>query len=34
MNAFEAKYTAEALELIAEMEKLLLLLETYPDDAF
>ena len=32
MNPFEAKYTAEALELIADMEKGLLLLETHPDD--
>ena len=32
MNPFEAKYTAEALELVADMEKLLLLLETHPDD--
>jgi chemotaxis protein histidine kinase CheA len=32
MNPLEAKYTSEALELIADMEKLLLLLETHPDD--
>jgi two-component system chemotaxis sensor kinase CheA len=32
MNPFEAKYTAEALELLTEMEKLMLLLETHPDD--
>jgi two-component system chemotaxis sensor kinase CheA len=32
MNPFEAKYTAESLELVADMEKLLLLLETHPDD--
>jgi chemotaxis protein histidine kinase CheA len=33
MNPFEAKYTSEALELLADMEKLMLLLETHPDDA-
>ena len=32
MNPFETKYTAEALELIADMEKGMLLLETHPDD--
>ncbi|THU40803.1 chemotaxis protein CheA [Niastella caeni] len=32
MNPFEAKYTSEALELIADMEQGLLLLETHPDD--
>ena len=33
MNPFEAKYTSEALELLADMEKLMLLLEAHPDDA-
>jgi two-component system chemotaxis sensor kinase CheA len=33
MNPFEAKYTAEALELLADLEKGMLLLETHPDDA-
>src|SRR3954470_677865 len=33
MNPFEAKYTSEALELLADMERLMLLLETHPDDA-
>ncbi|AEV96647.1 hypothetical protein A4D02_20980 [Niastella koreensis] len=33
MNPFEAKYTSEALELLAELEKGMLLLETHPDDA-
>lgn len=32
MNPFEAKYTAEAMELIADMENGMLLLETHPDD--
>src|SRR4051812_42957128 len=32
MNPFEAKYTGEALDLVAEMEKLMLLLETHPGD--
>lgn len=33
MNPFEAKYTSEALELLADLEKGMLLLETHPDDA-
>ena len=33
MNPFEAKYTSEAMELLADLEKLMLLLETHPDEA-